>query len=149
MRPWTKTYKDPDPNPNVLDPTCKDSDLDLKIGSIYTRFIWRRRLWRLDNRIPICNPALVPLICALLLRCFVPHLQVKPGLSSYASDPYSAANSLRSLLEAAESDVPTTFHYETPLRLGVIQNTSIGIGIGCSWAKHKYFTQRPSLAQHI
>lgn len=128
-------------------------DLDLKIGSIYTRFIWRRRLWRLDNRIPICNPALVSFqsmyICPLLLSCFAPHLRVKPGLCSYASDPEADANSLRSLLEAAESYVPTADHSETPLRLRAIQNTSIGIGIQCSWDKPKYLAQRPRLAQHI
>ncbi|XVF57003.1 hypothetical protein PTKIN_Ptkin06aG0167700 [Pterospermum kingtungense] len=44
--------------------------------------------------------------------------QLKPGLSFYASDPQAAANSLRSLLDKAESVVPLALRSKTPVRVG-------------------------------
>ncbi|XXG40976.1 hypothetical protein AAC387_Pa01g1554 [Persea americana] len=43
---------------------------------------------------------------------------IKPGLSSYASSPEAGANSLKSLLEAAESVVPTALRSKAPIKLG-------------------------------
>ncbi|KAJ4821918.1 hypothetical protein Tsubulata_017068, partial [Turnera subulata] len=45
-------------------------------------------------------------------------LQTKPGLSSYASDPQAAAESLEPLLVKAENAVPEALWSETPVRLG-------------------------------
>ncbi|KAL5706562.1 apyrase [Ranunculus cassubicifolius] len=45
-------------------------------------------------------------------------VQKKPGLSSYASDPQEAAESLRSLLEEAERIVPKDLRGSTPVRVG-------------------------------
>ncbi|KAL5713554.1 apyrase [Ranunculus cassubicifolius] len=45
-------------------------------------------------------------------------VQKKPGLSAYASDPQMAADSLWSLLEAAENVIPKNLRRETPVRLG-------------------------------
>lgn len=59
-------------------------------------------------------------IYAPFLSCFLfPRFQIKPGLSAYASNPEAAANSLKSLLEAAESVVPTSLRSNTPIKLGV------------------------------
>ncbi|GLJ51047.1 hypothetical protein SUGI_1086780 [Cryptomeria japonica] len=44
--------------------------------------------------------------------------QKKPGLSAYAANPKEAANSLKSLLEAAEAVVPETLLKSTPVRVG-------------------------------
>lgn len=44
--------------------------------------------------------------------------QKKPGLSHYADNPQEAANSLKSLLEAAEAAVPGALHKKTPVRVG-------------------------------
>jgi hypothetical protein len=46
-------------------------------------------------------------------------VQKKPGLSSYASNPDEAVDSLRSLLEDAINVVPKEKRSETPVRLGV------------------------------
>ncbi|OAY44407.1 apyrase 2 [Manihot esculenta] len=45
-------------------------------------------------------------------------VQIKPGLSAYASDPQAAANSLHSLLDKAESVVPKELRSKTPVRVG-------------------------------
>ncbi|XP_068661767.1 apyrase 2-like isoform X2 [Aristolochia californica] len=45
-------------------------------------------------------------------------VQKKPGLSSYASNPQEAADSLKSLLVEAENAVPPTLHSKTPVRVG-------------------------------
>lgn len=45
--------------------------------------------------------------------------QEKPGLSSYASDPEAAAESLLSLLKEAENVVPRNLRSNTPVRVGV------------------------------
>ncbi|XP_062002735.1 apyrase 2-like [Rosa rugosa] len=45
-------------------------------------------------------------------------LQKKPGLSSYAADPRSAANSLTDLLQKAEAAVPQDLRPFTPVRVG-------------------------------
>ncbi|KAL6218883.1 hypothetical protein ACLB2K_012090 [Fragaria x ananassa] len=45
-------------------------------------------------------------------------LQTKPGLSSYASNPHSAALSLSDLLHKAEAAVPKDLHLFTPVRVG-------------------------------
>ncbi|KAG9458570.1 hypothetical protein H6P81_003078 [Aristolochia fimbriata] len=45
-------------------------------------------------------------------------LQKKPGLSSYASNPRDAANSLKPLLVEAENAVPRALHSKTPVRVG-------------------------------
>ncbi|KAF8395954.1 hypothetical protein HHK36_017564 [Tetracentron sinense] len=45
-------------------------------------------------------------------------LQIKPGLSAYASNPQLAADSLQSLLDQAESVVPKELHHKTPVRVG-------------------------------
>ncbi|XP_002525470.2 apyrase 2 [Ricinus communis] len=45
-------------------------------------------------------------------------VQIKPGLSAYASDPQAAANSLLSLLDKAESVVPKEQRSKTPVRVG-------------------------------
>ena len=47
-------------------------------------------------------------------------MQKKPGLSSYATNPEEAVDSLRSLLEDAINVVPIEKRSETPVRLGVI-----------------------------
>ncbi|GLT29336.1 hypothetical protein SLA2020_042100 [Shorea laevis] len=44
--------------------------------------------------------------------------QIKPGLSFYAKDPRAAADSLRSLLDKAESVVPLKLRGRTPVRVG-------------------------------
>ncbi|XVE62650.1 hypothetical protein DITRI_Ditri06bG0135900 [Diplodiscus trichospermus] len=44
--------------------------------------------------------------------------QLKPGLSFYANDPQASANSLRSLLDKAESVVPLELRSKTPVRVG-------------------------------
>ncbi|XWS58468.1 hypothetical protein CRYUN_Cryun08bG0036400 [Craigia yunnanensis] len=44
--------------------------------------------------------------------------QLKPGLSYYANNPQAAANSLRSLLDKAESVVPLDLRSKTPVRVG-------------------------------
>ncbi|WOL14743.1 putative apyrase 2 [Canna indica] len=44
--------------------------------------------------------------------------QLKPGLSFYANDPKQAANSLVSLLEAAENVVPKELRHKTPVKVG-------------------------------
>uniref|UniRef100_A0A0D6R4B1 Apyrase n=1 Tax=Araucaria cunninghamii TaxID=56994 RepID=A0A0D6R4B1_ARACU len=44
--------------------------------------------------------------------------QKKPGLSAYASNADEAANSLKSLLEAAEAVVPAPLRKNTPVRVG-------------------------------
>ncbi|RWR75733.1 Nucleoside phosphatase GDA1/CD39 [Cinnamomum micranthum f. kanehirae] len=44
--------------------------------------------------------------------------QKKPGLSAYASNPQEAADSLQSLLQDAESVVPSVLHHKTPVRVG-------------------------------
>ncbi|XP_021281853.1 apyrase 2-like isoform X2 [Herrania umbratica] len=44
--------------------------------------------------------------------------QIKPGLSFYAKDPQAAANSLRTLLDKAESVVPLDLRSKTPVRVG-------------------------------
>ncbi|XP_075521891.1 apyrase 2-like [Primulina tabacum] len=43
---------------------------------------------------------------------------IQPGLSSYASDPTAAADSLSSLLEEAEAAVPQELRRNTPVRVG-------------------------------
>ena len=45
---------------------------------------------------------------------------MKPGLSSYASNPEGAAESVMALLEKAEAVVPEEYQASTPVRLGVI-----------------------------
>ncbi|KAJ9131940.1 hypothetical protein P3X46_034841 [Hevea brasiliensis] len=45
-------------------------------------------------------------------------LQIKPGLSAYASDPDAAARSLLPLLDKAESVVPKELRSKTPVRVG-------------------------------
>ncbi|OIT38401.1 PREDICTED: apyrase 2-like [Nicotiana attenuata] len=45
-------------------------------------------------------------------------VQKKPGLSSYASDPEAAAESLLSLLKEAENVVPRKLRSNTPVRVG-------------------------------
>ena len=45
---------------------------------------------------------------------------MKPGLSSYASNPEGAAKSVMALLKKAEAVVPKEYQASTPVRLGVI-----------------------------
>ncbi|XP_004305943.1 PREDICTED: apyrase 1-like [Fragaria vesca subsp. vesca] len=45
-------------------------------------------------------------------------LQTKPGLSSYASNPRSAALSLSDLLHKAEATIPKDLRPFTPVRVG-------------------------------
>lgn len=44
---------------------------------------------------------------------------MEPGLSSYASSPTEAANSLIGLLDEAESAVPKELRPVTPVKVGV------------------------------
>lgn len=46
-------------------------------------------------------------------------MQIKPGLSAYASDPKAAAESLIGLLDKAVNVVPKNLRASTPVRVGV------------------------------
>lgn len=48
--------------------------------------------------------------------------QKKPGLSSFASDPVAAADSLLPLLKDAENVVPRNLRSNTPVRVGVSEH---------------------------
>lgn len=55
----------------------------------------------------------------MIFLCLPFVLKLKPGLSFYEKDPRAAADSLRSLLDKAESVVPLDLRSKTPVKVGV------------------------------
>lgn len=62
-------------------------------------------------------------------------MQIKPGLSAYANNPQSAADSLIDLLDKAQNVVPKELRPSTPVRVGV----SIYIILHSSLCEFKHF----------